>query len=76
MENSYNTSKDSGIRTISHNNKIKIHFSPSPNLFKTEIYKKDFAFDGFNSFKNNKYKFDKFGVDDSGSGFASARNLK
>lgn len=65
MENSYNTSKlnSSGNKTISQNSKvIKGFFSPT-SFFKTELNKKDFAFDGFNTNKNNKMKFEKFEFD-------------
>ena len=51
-------------KTISQNGKInKGALSPSPNLFKTEITKKDFAFDEFNINKNNRQRFEKFEFD-------------
>jgi hypothetical protein len=72
MENSYNNSKvnSSANKTVSQNSKIVKGisiFSPTSNLFKTELSKRDFVFDGnttnTNSNKNNKLRFERFEFD-------------
>lgn len=69
MENSYNMSKDmsSSNKTLSQNSKmVKGIISPPTNLFKTEINRKDFDIDGYNTNSNkhnNRLKFEKFEFD-------------
>ena len=51
----------SNSRTISQNSKInKMAFSPISIFSKTEVTNKDLGFDGFQTNKNNRFRFEKF----------------